>query len=93
MGIALRIEIVERVVDLVENVGVALVLGIEMLCSRKRCWQCCVYGLLWKIIFRSCCYSVLFNHQDSPIANMLRGKYLSVVHVHLVQYNNQQVTT
>jgi hypothetical protein len=31
----------------------------------------------------------LFNHQDSPIGNMLFGKYLSVVHVHLVQYNKQ----
>jgi hypothetical protein len=31
----------------------------------------------------------LFNHQDSPIGNMVLGKYLSVVHVHLAQYNSQ----
>ena len=48
-----------------------------------------VYGGLWKIIFRSCCYSVLFNHQDSPIANKAWVKYLSVVHAHLAQYNKQ----
>ena len=52
-----------------------------------------VYGGLWKIIFGGCCYCVLFNHQDSPIANMVWWKYLSVVHVHLVQYNKQQVKT
>ena len=48
-----------------------------------------VYGGLWKVIFGGCCYCVLFNHQDSPIGNMAWWKYLSVVHVHLVQYNSQ----
>jgi hypothetical protein len=32
----------------------------------------------------------LFNHQDSPIANSLRKRYLSVVHEQDVQYNKQQ---
>jgi hypothetical protein len=32
----------------------------------------------------------LFSHQDSPIANCLRSKYLSVVHEQHVQYNNKQ---
>jgi hypothetical protein len=33
----------------------------------------------------------LFNHQDSPIFNILLVSYLSIVHVHLAQYNIQQV--
>jgi hypothetical protein len=33
---------------------------------------------------------VLCNHQDSPIANCLRNRYLSVVHVQDAQYNIQQ---
>jgi len=32
----------------------------------------------------------LFNHQDSPIANSLRKRYLSVVHEQDAQYNKQQ---
>jgi len=32
----------------------------------------------------------LFNHQDSPIANSLGKRYLSVVHEQDVQYNKQQ---
>ena len=49
----------------------------------------CVGGGLWKVIFGGCCYCVLFNHQDSPICNILLVKYISVVHVHLAQYNIQ----
>ena len=48
-----------------------------------------VHGGLWKVIFGSCCYCVLFNHQDSPICNKLLVKYISVVHAHLAQYNKQ----
>ena len=32
----------------------------------------------------------MFNHQDSPIANSLGKRYLSVVHEQDVQYNKQQ---
>jgi len=49
----------------------------------------CVRRGLWKVIFGGCCYCVLFNHQDSPIFNKLLVSYLSVVHVHLAQYNKQ----
>jgi hypothetical protein len=35
----------------------------------------------------------LCNHQDSPIANCLRKRYLSVVHEQDAQYNNQQGET
>jgi hypothetical protein len=48
-----------------------------------------VQGRLWKVIFGGCCYCVLFNHQDSPICNILLVKYISIAHVHLAQYNKQ----
>ena len=53
-------------------------------------WQCCVHCGLWKVISWCCCIRVLFNHQDSPIANCLTKAYLSVVHEQGAQYNKQQ---
>jgi len=45
---------------------------------------------VWKVIFWCCCYSVLFNHQDSPIADCLGKAYLNVVHEQDAQFNKQQ---
>ncbi len=45
---------------------------------------------MWKVIFRCCCNTVLFNHQDSPIATCSATRYLNVVHEQDAQYNKQQ---
>jgi hypothetical protein len=47
----------------------------------------CVGGWVWKVIFG--CNCILFNHLDSPIFNNMLVKYLSIVHAHLAQFNNQ----
>ena len=53
--------------------------------------EACVHARLWKVISWS--YCILFNHHDSPIFNNMLVKYINIVHVHLAQYNIQQVST
>jgi hypothetical protein len=85
--------VVERFVDLVERFGVELALGIGcfvlgnvgvMLC---RWWA--VENYIWGLLLLYIVQSPRFtNNQYGGW-----GKYLSVVHAHLAQYNKQQVTT
>ena len=64
--------------------------GVEAL-LKEALWEGCVDCRLRKVIFVSNC--ILFNHHDSPIFNNMLVKYLNIVHVHLAQYNIQQVRT
>jgi len=74
----LRVKLEGLVLDMSE--------GVEAL-FKEALWEGCVDSGLWKVIFVSNC--ILFNHHDSPIFNNMLVKYLSIVHVHIAQFNMQ----